>query len=406
MGVLLFSIMLAGATPASAKGKSKGPDISKFYDFSEQLIEGEIHRPSYTYIEGAHTPAKFECDEFTDKGDMEGWTACMCKLSFKPGSPTLPECEKYLTPEQLAAQAQPEAKLTREVTKDFATTHQCPKDVKDIEVIKALARAYDKNPHPVDFSELIAFPLNPASSRIEPHLPVSCGFNEKTKEWHNRLNLYAADTKTIMIQGNSDYSKDSRTYELVPKKMNTFKLTESNTGDASYRDGGVTGDARFAPLGDGLFVMTFRSPQFGVFFHGLVIVPSQREPVRQACEKQQWLAQNQDTMPDSEIKETHSAIRNLLLQGQALTQARKLTEFLAKNKDRLTPANEARLRTQAQHLFNVIDGKTKEKSKLGENPDACRMLSRLVQNSASEKPTNTEHAQAKAAEKTTAAPGR
>lgn len=49
-----LGLMLAFATPAMAK-KSK----TRFYDFSDQLIDGEVKKPSTMYID-TRTRAKFQ----------------------------------------------------------------------------------------------------------------------------------------------------------------------------------------------------------------------------------------------------------------------------------------------------------------------------------------------------------
>ena len=44
----LFVLIFAFPTPTAAKG----PDRSKFYDFSEQLIDGEIRKPTALFTDG------------------------------------------------------------------------------------------------------------------------------------------------------------------------------------------------------------------------------------------------------------------------------------------------------------------------------------------------------------------
>jgi len=55
MGLFLLLILL-GATPANSKSP---PKKSKFYDFSEQVIDGEIRRPTALYTD-ARQKARFE----------------------------------------------------------------------------------------------------------------------------------------------------------------------------------------------------------------------------------------------------------------------------------------------------------------------------------------------------------
>lgn len=53
--IILIIVLFAFVGDASAKGKDK----SRFYDFSDQMINGEIKKPSTIYID-TRTRAKFE----------------------------------------------------------------------------------------------------------------------------------------------------------------------------------------------------------------------------------------------------------------------------------------------------------------------------------------------------------
>ncbi len=375
-----LAILLTPIAPALAKEKAKPktPDIAKFYDFSEQTIEGQVHQPALTYVEG-HKAAKFDCDEFSEKGDTEGFKACYCKLYSKPGSP-IADCEKY------AEQAKPQTKLSHDIASSFATTQTCPKDGKDLEEIKKLSAEYDKNPYPVSISELIVFPLDVGTSTMEPHLPVGCGYNKSGNKWY-KVNAFASEQNTTFM-GSTRYPVSHTRHEQLQGEVNLQKATFARDGETSTRDGGSLGDLRYVPLGNGVYIMTARD-RSDVFYHGLILIPSQIQKAKQACEKQQWLAQNKEMLDGKEIQDVNSAIRNLLLQGEALTQTRKVTEYLAKNKDQLPASAQERLRGKAQHLFDVIDGKAQsdDSAKLGENPDACKMFKALAQNgTAGDKP--------------------
>lgn len=52
--VVLWTILISAATPANAKSPK-----SKFYDFNEQLIDGEIKKPTALYTD-ARERVKFE----------------------------------------------------------------------------------------------------------------------------------------------------------------------------------------------------------------------------------------------------------------------------------------------------------------------------------------------------------
>ncbi len=61
---LILSIAVAALTaglaiPAFAAPPAKGGDKSKFYDFSDQLIDGEIRKPTALYTD-SRQKAKFE----------------------------------------------------------------------------------------------------------------------------------------------------------------------------------------------------------------------------------------------------------------------------------------------------------------------------------------------------------
>lgn len=53
--IILTIVLFAFVGDASAKGKDK----SRFYDFSDQMINGEIKKPATIYID-TRTRAKFE----------------------------------------------------------------------------------------------------------------------------------------------------------------------------------------------------------------------------------------------------------------------------------------------------------------------------------------------------------
>ena len=53
--LFIILLILMGSTSV----KAKPPLKSKFYDFSEQLIDGEIRRPTALYMD-ARKPVKFE----------------------------------------------------------------------------------------------------------------------------------------------------------------------------------------------------------------------------------------------------------------------------------------------------------------------------------------------------------
>jgi hypothetical protein len=59
MKVLLFSITLLFISSVTMAAPSKKPPRSKFYDFSQQVIDGEIKRPTGIYTD-ARQRAKFE----------------------------------------------------------------------------------------------------------------------------------------------------------------------------------------------------------------------------------------------------------------------------------------------------------------------------------------------------------
>ncbi|MGK5090202.1 hypothetical protein WDW86_21850 [Bdellovibrionota bacterium FG-2] len=94
-----------------------------------------------------------------------------------------------------------------------------------------------------------------------------------------------------------------------------------------------------------------------------------------------------------DIKDVKAAIRTLVLQSEALAQARKVTEFIAKNKDQIPPTTLERMKQKVQGLFKVIEGKaqSEESAKLGEKFDACKMLKSLAQNAGTDKPGTCEH---------------
>ena len=52
--VVLWTILISAATPANAKSPR-----SKFYDFNEQLIDGEVKKPTTLYTD-ARDRVKFE----------------------------------------------------------------------------------------------------------------------------------------------------------------------------------------------------------------------------------------------------------------------------------------------------------------------------------------------------------
>ena len=57
--VMIAFWMTLLCAPMIAQGKQKPPERSKFYDFSEQLIDGEIRKPTALYTD-ARAKAKFD----------------------------------------------------------------------------------------------------------------------------------------------------------------------------------------------------------------------------------------------------------------------------------------------------------------------------------------------------------
>ena len=58
LAMVAFWMLLLGV-PAMANAEAKPPDRSKFYDFSEQLIDGEIRKPQALYT-NSRAKVKFE----------------------------------------------------------------------------------------------------------------------------------------------------------------------------------------------------------------------------------------------------------------------------------------------------------------------------------------------------------
>ena len=61
VGAAVYFLLFAGPCYAGAKPspKAKSSPKAKFYNFSEQIIDGQIRRPSFTYIDHRQR-AKFE----------------------------------------------------------------------------------------------------------------------------------------------------------------------------------------------------------------------------------------------------------------------------------------------------------------------------------------------------------
>ncbi len=77
LGLILIALMVCQNTMAAEpkNASHQGKDVpAKFYDFSEQTISGEIHKPALSMVEG-RTKVKFECEEF--ENDFEQWKKCM-----------------------------------------------------------------------------------------------------------------------------------------------------------------------------------------------------------------------------------------------------------------------------------------------------------------------------------------
>ncbi|MGK5090194.1 hypothetical protein WDW86_21810 [Bdellovibrionota bacterium FG-2] len=91
LGLTLLALIVsqnAMATPPKKKPTATKSDSARFYDFAEQTINGEVHQPGISLLEG-RTKVKFECEEFEE--DLEQWRKCM-ETSFSGFSASKKKC--------------------------------------------------------------------------------------------------------------------------------------------------------------------------------------------------------------------------------------------------------------------------------------------------------------------------
>jgi hypothetical protein len=207
----------------------------------------------------------------------------------------------------------------------------------------------------VDLSDLLAAPLDPRSTQLEPHLPVSCGYNSSQSKWY-KIGTYLESASIFRNQGRSSLSLSFEKHEKIPGEINLWQALKNPAGEESYRAGGRLGDARFVPLSSDVYLQVFEEK--GVpFYWGLILVPSKAQYQLRACKKAHWLACNADLVTAPDRAASHQEIRQLLMRGEALERARKPTLRLKDAGEDLPVATRARLETQVHELFDVIDGK-------------------------------------------------
>ncbi|MGK5090100.1 hypothetical protein WDW86_21320 [Bdellovibrionota bacterium FG-2] len=94
------------------------------------------------------------------------------------------------------------------------------------------------------------------------------------KEWRKKTFIYSPDGNNIVIVLDSDEDPATKGKLLahlpIPNEINLRRLVggDGTPEEKSYRDGGRVGDSRYVPLGNGVFVETYRTPHDGVYYHG------------------------------------------------------------------------------------------------------------------------------------------
>lgn len=343
-------------------------DRNKFIFKTGDEIAGKLAKPINLSADSPERPT-FPCDRV--RGNLTAWKRCM---------------EKTFNTTKVAD-------LSLGISDRFSEEFKCPETVQEIEPLRKIVQSYDSKPFDVDFNPLIAYPAQPKSGEFEAHLPIFCGINFSVRTLFPRLNTYFESNDSFRLQENENSRKRSAHFVRLPRQRNLFMFNTSElTSMQSWRKGGNHGDARFVPIGNGVYIQTYRNPR-RIFYYGLVIVPTRERFLQKACKKKQWLDQNVKALNSSELNEATQVIAVYLQKSHDLDQAQKMSKTLHESEAQLTRKARKEMRGNIKWFDSELDtefsklseDRKQELAKIWSGTDACIELESISDRGASNK---------------------
>ena len=334
----------APTAPAGApvKGVSEKKTADGWsYTFDGSKVDGRAIRPDDSIMGRTDRPKillsdELECQLPKEVTDSYGFDRKKCEKV---------EAEKKL---------QQDKELGRKLADQVVATGECPKDFNDLNRLKLIYQVYQNNPFEVDHTPLIAKPIRVESPDLEAHLPMACGYNSWKERWY-RSHFFCSDSQICNGHSSEGRGKDDST--LVPVEgAQDFVWRSWSKRLPSWREGGLYGDHQLVPLGDGVFLETFKTNQ-DPFYYGLLIVPKKANFERLACEKKKMLKEVREMMGQAAAELIKGEIKKHLMQAEALDQLQKVTQLLGKFEKTASPEVLERFRKKADHLNLVVQGK-------------------------------------------------
>ena len=234
--------------------------------------------------------------------------------------------------------------MVEEIVQKQEEVLECPVDFKAIEKLAKIQAQYDKAPKNESLSELVVSPINPASTRIEAHMPFGCGFDSLTNQFFAKRSFYCVDDVTCYSQGNSRTPKNIYRNRRIDGQANLYK-GEVYNDNGNGRDSNRLGQGRYIPLGKGIYLESYRN-NTGSLYYGLIFVPSSERFLAKACEIEKA---NGDA----------AEVEKLILQAESLDELKKLSSYLEKNRRKMSDAEISSLETQAFSLSDIVKGVTR-----------------------------------------------
>lgn len=324
-------VMGSGLCPAGSTEVATGECVrdTTEIDLEGTNVNGVAEGPGMQLVMEASLP-RFPCDELREPGTLDAWELCL--LNYY-GSTEI-------------------AELSYTIASRFVESGTCPDDATDIETLREIVEHYARNPKQEDLGELQVTPLDPRSSASEPHLPVMCGYSVSQRKWYRPRSFYCAGQECFPQAAHG--AKNRVRYVPLGALPNLMKVVGDDPEVQSVGNGGSYGYLRVIPLGNDVFLASAGGMYGNAFFYGLVIVPSEEQYLRRACDRE-LTAKNPATRRGRRPR-LLAAAGQLVGQASALLELRRTATLLADPTRAFTEAQRELLRIQAEDLASVLQG--------------------------------------------------
>ncbi|MFZ5476368.1 MAG: hypothetical protein ACOZNI_06285 [Myxococcota bacterium] len=296
-------------------------------DFEEAEITAAFQGPSLEFVMERKV-GEYPCEELRRPGTIDAWETCLHNYY---GSPEI-------------------AALSYEIASRFVETQACPSDTKDVDMLRQVAEHYGKHPRTEDLSALHVTPIDRTSSRVEPHLPLMCGYNAAQERWYEPRNFFCEGTDCFPQPASG--AKDKIRYTPFRTAPNLYRLQSDDPRYQSISEGGAYGHLRVIPLGNNVFLTTAGGMYGNIFYYGLVIAPTEEAFLRRACHKELYAQDPVNRLTRGQARRLLAEGRRLLGQADALVRLKEVAERLTSGAD-----DSASLRLEAERLMGVVSGK-------------------------------------------------